>query len=117
MNSKSDIEFSNIEKYEARKAVFEELTDYSHTPLKRVVKELAAYTMDIKPDICGVNVVHLKRDIKDCIKRINDLEAEMKLTVSQLMVMHKQLEHLSNLTEINKDVILGKLVVLKDEVL
>ena len=105
-------EFSYIQKHEVRKVVYEELNDYGHTPLKRVVKELAANTMDIKPDICGINIVHLKRDIEDCIKRVIVLEDEVRLNIAQLSAMQHQL---NQLIEMDKGNILGKLVVLKDE--
>lgn len=92
--------------------VYSDLDSFYSTPLKTKVAMVAQDTLNAIPVIRGIDITVLKAELDLCIKRLSDLEAEVMLNKSHLVVLQDQL---NTLAQESNDTVLGKLVVLKDE--
>lgn len=92
--------------------IYSDLDSIYSTPLKTKVGIIAQDTLNARPVIRGIDITVLKAEIDSCIKRLSDLESEVMLNKSHLVVLQKQL---NTLAQESNDTVLGKLVVIKDE--
>ena len=100
------------QKFEVLTTVYSDLDSVYSTPLKTKVAMVAQDALNAIPVIRGIDITVLKAELDSCIKRLSDLESEVMLNKSHLFVLQKQL---NTLAQESNDMVLGKVVVLKDE--